>query len=165
MSGMPKKIRRSAYGDVIMEAVECRPEDTFQIEEVMRSHHSTMCHLTRPYLHNLAREAWAAVQEMRVTDPDLFPMPEYAGDENGPAVRFTVFGRRTRATLEAEEEQHDTFEDAKTAGEFAKELVEYSGYYDARVINAKGVAVYSARRSGVRYNPKLGGKRRRKAKA
>jgi hypothetical protein len=41
--------------------------------------------------------------------------------------------------------------------------VEYHGCYDARINNWKGVTVWEARKNGVRYNPKLGGKRRRVA--
>lgn len=151
----------SAYGDVIMEATGCRPEDTFQIEETMRTQHGTMDHLTRAYLHRLARDSWDAVQELRATDPDLYPTPKYADDDGEPAVRYTVFVRPFRRTTEAEEERRDTYEEAKTAIEFAKELVEYHGNYDASVVNSKGLRVWEARRKGVRYNPKLGGKRTR----
>lgn len=63
-----------------------------------------------------------------------------------PAVTWAVVVRRTR----------------DTAKEFATEWVEYHGCYDARVVDSAGVTVWRARESGVRYNPKLGGKRRRR---
>ena len=79
-----------------------------------------------------------------------------------PAVTWNVVVRRFRRTTEAEEERKDTYDSFQAAKDFAREWVEYHGYYDAKVINSKGVTVYEARRDGVRYNPKLGGKRRRK---
>lgn len=76
-------------------------------------------------------------------------------------VTFVVISRRTRSTPDVEEVVHDEYDSIQTAREFANELVEYHGLYNARVNNSKGVTVYDARANGVRYNRKLGGKRKR----
>lgn len=72
----------SAYGIGILEDVlpadpNIRPEDTFQIEEVMRTQHSTLDHLDHPTFRRLARLCWEAVKELRVTDTKYYPTPEY----------------------------------------------------------------------------------------
>lgn len=74
--------RMSAYGIGILEDVlpvdpAVRPEDTPQIEDVMRTQHSTLDHLDHPRFRRLARLAWEAVKELRVTDARYYPLPHY----------------------------------------------------------------------------------------
>lgn len=64
-------------------------------------------------------------------------------------VTFTVWGRKLKRTTEAEEDRHDTYDSFEVAKDFATELVERLGYYDARVINSKGVCVWEAKKNGV----------------
>jgi acetylornithine deacetylase/succinyl-diaminopimelate desuccinylase-like protein len=78
-----------------------------------------------------------------------------------PAVTFVLLVQRTRADGEAGEQNMGTYGDFKTAREFAREMVEFHGNYNARINNSKDVTVYDARKDMVRYNPKLGGKRKR----
>jgi len=62
--------RLSAYGDSILAATQgmhppAQPEDTHQIEEAMRTQHSTLDSLDRTTLDELAQAAWLAVQGLR----------------------------------------------------------------------------------------------------
>lgn len=68
---------------------------------------------------------------------------------NAPAVTYTVWGIKKQADPEPGE-RHDTYSDHKTAREFATDLVENAGFYDAHVVNSKGVRIWEARKNGVR---------------
>lgn len=74
-----------------------------------------------------------------------------------PKSYWTVFVQPTQAAGEAGEEQRDTYDSFQTAKEFATDAVENEGNYNARVINAKGVEVFDARRQGIKQ-----GKRKRR---
>jgi hypothetical protein len=62
---------------------------------------------------------------------------------------WTVYVQPTKAAGEAGEERRDTYDSFQVAKEFATSAVEHEGHYNARVINAKGVEVFNARKSGV----------------
>lgn len=66
----------SAYGKPIMAATRCRPEDTFQIETVMRCRFSTLDHLDRTEFDHEALMAWAAVKLLR--HDGTYEEPDYA---------------------------------------------------------------------------------------
>ena len=53
------------YHEMIAAATGCKKTDLDQIEEVMRTQHSTLDHLTQSQLFKLARESWTVVQELR----------------------------------------------------------------------------------------------------
>ncbi len=47
----------SPYGKLICDVTGCMPEDTHDIEEMMRSQHATLDHLSRKQFTKLARAA------------------------------------------------------------------------------------------------------------
>jgi hypothetical protein len=69
----------SAYAMAILESVpDCLIEDCEQIEEVMRTQHSTLDHLTFKEFLKLAQGAWLAVKQLR--DEGVYERPKYGGD-------------------------------------------------------------------------------------
>lgn len=86
------KFYMPAYGFQILEAINHRkqlfpakPEDVMQVEEVMRGQSPTFDGLTKAKFTALARQAWDAVRQLRVTDPKLFPTPTYVEVPPEPA--------------------------------------------------------------------------------
>ncbi len=72
----------SAYGLTILEALitgnpNIQPEDTHQIEEIMRTQHSTLDGLDFRKLKSLARHSWKVLQELR--KDGVYETPEYGG--------------------------------------------------------------------------------------
>jgi hypothetical protein len=47
----------SAYGAIIIEATECKPDETYQIEDAIRASQSTLDSLTKSEIVRLARRA------------------------------------------------------------------------------------------------------------
>lgn len=69
--------------------------------------------------------------------------------DDKPKITYTVWATKKRTDPDMGE-QHDTYDDHNVAKEFATELVEHCGYYDACVVNSKGVRFWEARKNGVR---------------
>lgn len=66
----------SAYGIAILVAInDAQPEDTHQIEQVMRDRFSTLDHLYFDELSREAKHAWRAVKQLR--KEGIFDTPSY----------------------------------------------------------------------------------------
>ena len=93
----------SPYGIAILEDVEdILPEDTPQIEEVMRTQHSTLDHLDHPTFRKLARMAWRVVRDLRqdrTYETPAYPYevpPEPEGGNGDYIMTTRIFQALTR---------------------------------------------------------------------